>query len=181
MLERKIVNLHLEKHLSILGLGVEKEIKILTMLIKARKAITNYAFQDACIALYSSKQDLLEWKQACKEQNYPEVKLKTEDYFKPKIDFFFLKKKSSQRQDETKDSSTSTWKFSLFGYSDTKSSKQGDTWPNTIRWHTRVLENLTANMTLYFHQILLDKEKIIHEDEPERSLWKGIKIDYYDQ
>ncbi|KAG1462421.1 hypothetical protein G6F46_002887 [Rhizopus delemar] len=160
MLERKIVNLHLEKHLSILGLGVEKEIKILTMLIKARKAITNYAFQDACIALYSSKQDLLEWKQACKEQNYPE---------------------SSQRQDETKDSSTSTWKFSLFGYSDTKSSKQGDTWPNTIRWHTRVLENLTANMTLYFHQILLDKEKIIHEDEPERSLWKGIKIDYYDQ
>lgn len=160
VLERKIVNLHLEKHLSILGLGVEKEIKILTMLIKARKAITNYAFQDACIALYSSKQDLLEWKQACKEQNYPE---------------------SSQKQDETKDSSTSTWKFSLFGYSDTKSSKQGDTWPNTIRWHTRVLENLTANMTLYFHQILLDKEKIIHEDEPERSLWKGIKIDYYDQ
>lgn len=93
MLERKIVNLHLEKHLSILGLGVEKEIKILTMLIKARKAITNYAFQDACIALYSSKQDLLEWKQACKEQNYPEVKLKTEDYFKPKIDFFLKKKK----------------------------------------------------------------------------------------
>ncbi|CAO3692564.1 unnamed protein product [Rhizopus stolonifer] len=160
-IEKKVQDLHLSKDLSILGLGVEKEIKVLIMLIKARKAITDYAFQDACIALYSSKLDLMEWKQACKEQSYPE--------------------KSSQKQDEIKESSSSSWKFSLFGYSDTKSSKQGDSWPNTIRWHTRVIENLTANMTLFFHQILLEKEKVINEDEPEKAMWKGVKIDYYDQ
>ncbi|KAI9283263.1 hypothetical protein BY458DRAFT_583122 [Sporodiniella umbellata] len=160
-IENKVKELKLERNLLVLGLGVEKEIKVLTMLIKARKAITDYAFQDSCIALYSSKLDLSEWKQVCKEQDYPE--------------------KSFQKKDEAKDSSNSSWKFNLFGYSDSKLSKLGDRWPNNIRWHTRVIENLTACMTLFFHQILLEKEKTIHEDEPEKAMWKGIKIDYYDQ
>ncbi|CAO3700193.1 unnamed protein product [Rhizopus microsporus] len=147
----------LERDLCILGLGIKKEINVLLMLLKARTSITNYAFQDTCISLYSSKQCLSEWKQLCKEQTYPE---------------------SSQRQDETKE--LSTWRFSLFK-NDTKLTKQGKIWPNTIHWYTRVLENLTAKMTLFFHQILLEKETVIHEEDPERSLWKGITIDYFDQ
>jgi hypothetical protein len=65
----------LGNHLDILGVGVEKEINILTSLLRARKAIVDYAFQDACIALYTSKQDLMEWKRLCQEQDYPEVKI----------------------------------------------------------------------------------------------------------
>lgn len=64
----------LERDLCILGLGIKKEINVLLMLLKARTSITNYAFQDTCISLYSSKQCLSEWKQLCKEQTYPEVK-----------------------------------------------------------------------------------------------------------
>ena len=63
----------LGNHLDILGVGVEKEINILTSLLRARKAIVDYAFQDASIALYTSKQDLMEWKRLCQEQDYTEV------------------------------------------------------------------------------------------------------------
>lgn len=72
--QKKTIDLNLQKDLSILGLGVEKEIKILTCLLRARTAITNYAFQDACIALFQTKQDLTEWKRMCQEQDYPEVR-----------------------------------------------------------------------------------------------------------
>lgn len=54
--------------------------------------------------------------------------------------------------------------------------------PHTIRWQMRYLENLTSKTTLYFNSILLAKErKIVTNDDPERSLWKGLRIDYHDQ
>lgn len=73
LLQIKTLALNLPKDLSVLGIGVEKEIKILTCLLRARTAITNYAFQDACIALFQLKGDLTEWKRVCQEQDYPEV------------------------------------------------------------------------------------------------------------
>lgn len=160
-IQKKTMELNLQKDLALLGLGVEKEINILTCLIRARTAITNYAFQDACIALYQTKQDLTDWKRLCQEQDYPE--------------------KSSSRPDEIKE--TSTWRFPLFGgQSESKiHHKQGDIWPNTIRWHARVLGNLTAKMTLFFNTILLEKESVVSDEDPEKSLWKGLRVDYYDQ
>ena len=59
--------------LGLLGLGVAKEIRILQNLLNARQAIVNYAFQDACIALFTCKQALRDWKVACQEQEYEEV------------------------------------------------------------------------------------------------------------
>ncbi|KAI8647812.1 hypothetical protein BD408DRAFT_1684 [Parasitella parasitica] len=159
-MQKKTVELVLHKDLALLGLGLEKEINILTCVIRARTAITNYAFQDACMALYQTKQDLSDWKRLCQEQDYPD--------------------KSSSRPDEIKE--TSTWRFPLFGQSESKMHhKQGDIWPNTIRWHARVLGNLTAKMTLFFNNILLEKESVVTEEDPEKSLWKGLRIDYYEQ
>lgn len=63
----------------------------------------------------------------------------------------------------------------------TMKQKQGDSWPHHVRWHTKYFENLTAKMTLYFTNILLPRERMLTEDDPEKSLWKGIKIDYYEQ
>jgi hypothetical protein len=59
--------------------------------------------------------------------------------------------------------------------------KYGDAWPNTIRWYSKVLGNITAKMTLYFNSILLEKERIVTDDDPEKALWKGLPIDYYEQ
>ncbi|KAI9481069.1 MAG: hypothetical protein EXX96DRAFT_565264 [Benjaminiella poitrasii] len=158
--QKRTLEMNLERDLHILGQGVEKEINILTCILRARLAITNYAFQDACIALFQTKQDLCEWKQMCLEQDYAE--------------------KTSSKPDETKEAST--WRFSLFGHSESKvHHKQGDMWPNTIRWHARVLSNLTAKMTLFFHTILLEKESLVTEEDPEKALWKSLKIDYYEQ
>jgi hypothetical protein len=36
-------------------------------------------------------------------------------------------------------------------------------------------------MTLYFNETLLEKESMVTEEDPEKSLWKGLRIDYYDQ
>lgn len=161
-LQQRTKELDLEKDLLVLGLGVEKEINILTSLLRAKTAITNYAFQDSCITLFEAKQDLTEWKRVCQEQDYPE--------------------KSSSRPDENKE--VSTWRFPLFGgsaQSESRVHKHGDIWPNTIRWHARVLANLTAKMTLFFNAILLEKESMVSEEDPQKSLWKGLRIDYYDQ
>ena len=44
------------------------------------------------------------------------------------------------------------------------------------------LDNLTSKSTLYFNSILLAKErKIVTNDDPERSLWKGLRTDYHDK
>lgn len=94
-LQKSTTELALHQDLLVLGLGVEKEINILTNLLRARTAISNYAFQDACITLFQAKQDITEWKRVCQEQDYPE--------------------KSSSRPDETKE--VSTWRFPLFGNS----------------------------------------------------------------
>lgn len=76
LVQQKTEEMNLKKNLSVLGLGVEKEINILTCILRARQAITNYAFQDACIALYQIKHDISDWKRICQEQDYPEVSTK---------------------------------------------------------------------------------------------------------
>lgn len=73
LVQQKTNDMNLENDLSVLGLGVQKEINILTCILRARRAISNYAFQDACIALYQTKHDLSDWKRICQEQDYPEV------------------------------------------------------------------------------------------------------------
>jgi hypothetical protein len=98
LVQKKTQDMHLEKDLLVLGLGVQKEINILTCILRARRAITNYAFQDACIALYQTKHDLLDWKRICQEQDYAE--------------------KSSAKPDEVKE--TMSWRFPLFSQSDVK-------------------------------------------------------------
>lgn len=96
--QQKTISLNLQKDLLLLGLGVEKEINILTYLLRARTAITNYAFQDACIGLFQSKQDLSDWKRVCQEQDYPE-------------------KTSLSKPDEhvSVKETSSIWRFSIFG------------------------------------------------------------------
>ncbi|KAI9021479.1 hypothetical protein CLU79DRAFT_753503 [Phycomyces nitens] len=150
----------LPKHLDILGLGVEKEINILLSLLKARTAIINYAFQDACISLFVCKQDINDWKTICEEQDFLE--------------------KSQINCEQSRDAS-STWRLSLFGNTSEGKQKQGHVWPQNLRWQTRYLDNLAAKMTLYFSTILVSKENVFTEDEPEKALWKGLQVDYHDQ
>ncbi|KAF7725583.1 hypothetical protein EC973_009538 [Apophysomyces ossiformis] len=71
MLLKACEKAQLDRRLNLLGVGVQKEINILSLLLKAREAVTNYAFQDTCIALFICKQDLTEWKRLCQAQDFP--------------------------------------------------------------------------------------------------------------
>ncbi|KAG2182521.1 hypothetical protein INT43_007452 [Umbelopsis isabellina] len=154
-------DMHLSDKIGLLGVGVEKEMNVLYSLLKARDAIVDYAFQDSCISLFVCKQDLTDWKKLIEEQEFPE--------------------KSSINSQESR--SSSTWRSYFFGIADSsKGYIRSDVLPHTIRWQMRYLENLTSKTTLYFNSILLAKErKIVTNDDPERSLWKGLRIDYHDQ
>ncbi|KAI8984207.1 hypothetical protein BDF20DRAFT_934500 [Mycotypha africana] len=158
--QTRILDMGLSKDLELLGLSVEKEITILTCLIRARIAITRYSFQDACLSLFEAKQEITEWKKFCLEQEYPE--------------------KTPSKSAEAKE--TSGWRFQLFGQLESKAHhKQEETWPNTIKWHTRVLGNLTSKMALYFNTILLEKEAMLNKNDPEKTLWTGLSINYHEQ
>ncbi|KAI8576586.1 hypothetical protein K450DRAFT_256332 [Umbelopsis ramanniana AG] len=151
----------LPDRIGLLGVSIEKEMNVLYALLKARDSIVYYAFQDTCISLYECRQDLNEWKKLVQEQEFPE--------------------KSSVNSQESR--SSSTWRSLFFGMADgSKGYSRGDILPHTIRWQMAYLENLTSKTTLYFNSILLAKErKIVSNDDPERSLWKGLRIDYHDQ
>jgi hypothetical protein len=63
----------LPDRIGLLGVSIEKEMKVLYALLKARDSIVYYAFQDTCISLYECRQDLNEWKKLVQEQEFPEV------------------------------------------------------------------------------------------------------------
>ncbi|KAI7871749.1 hypothetical protein BDF14DRAFT_1758571 [Spinellus fusiger] len=145
--------------LDLLGTGIEKEISILLSLLRARIAVIDYAFQDACIALFVAKQDIYHWKMLCEEQDYLE--------------------KTLLSHEQSRD--TLSWRLTLFGNTSDMKQKQGHSWPHTLRWMARYLDNLTAKMTLYFSSLLVPKESLITEEDPEKALWKGLQVDYHDQ
>ncbi|KAI8064389.1 hypothetical protein BC940DRAFT_306133 [Gongronella butleri] len=144
--------------LDFLGYSVDREVEIMTKLLQVSVAITDYAFQDACINVYLCRRALNDWKTQCDAQDYPE--------------------KTPMNQ-EIKESTS--WPFGLFSSAESKATKQGDAWPPTVRWHGKYLDNLIAKMTLYFYDLLLAKEKLMVDDDAEKSLWKGLETDYFDR
>ncbi|ORX45674.1 hypothetical protein DM01DRAFT_1339903 [Hesseltinella vesiculosa] len=150
--------LPLSPRLDFLGVSVEQELRVMTKLLQSHVAITDYAFQNACINVFNCRQTLTDWKHQCQAQVYPE---------------------KTPLNQETKDSSS--WPFGLFASAESKATKLGEGWPPTIRWHEKYMNNLNAKMTLYFYDLLLAKERLLVDDDPQRSLWKGIGTDYFDR
>ncbi|CAG8495137.1 17030_t:CDS:10 [Cetraspora pellucida] len=54
--------------------------------------------------------------------------------------------------------------------------KRGNVSPNNMQWLDKFLSNLTAKMTLYFMNILLEREKKIGGDS--KTLWRKFSDDY---
>ncbi|CAJ0635401.1 6373_t:CDS:2 [Entrophospora sp. SA101] len=151
----KINEIKLNEKLGPLGIGVEKEVFLLKHLFLARKAIAYYNFKDSTINLFKAKINLTSWKDICSQQIYSE--------------------KSSSKSEE----STSSFFQSFFSSSSdkqTKNIKRGNDSPNHIKWLEKFLTSLTAKMTLYFMDILLEREK---SPTNIKSLWRRIDIDYY--
>jgi hypothetical protein len=58
-----------------------------------------------------------------------------------------------------------------------KQVKRGNDSPNNIQWLEKFLSSLTSRMTLYFMNVLLERETILGGDT--RSLWRKVDIDYH--
>ncbi|CAI2170740.1 11761_t:CDS:2, partial [Funneliformis geosporum] len=142
-----------------LGVGVENELTILKYLFMARKAIVTFNFKDSAVFLYTAKSKLSSWKEVCSQQVYPE--------------------KSSNRNEE---STSAFLAFQSFFSSNSdkqlKNFKRGNISPNNMQWLGKFLSNLTARMTLYFMNVLLEKETVLGGDL--KSLWKKIDVDHHD-
>ncbi|CAG8725440.1 14599_t:CDS:2 [Dentiscutata erythropus] len=138
-----------------LGIGAEKELITLKYLFMARKAITSYNFKDSSIFLYTAKTSLSSWREVCSNQTYPEKSNKNEEPVGPfvAIQNFFT---GQERQ--------------------AKNVKRANASPNNMQWLDKFLTNLTAKMTLYFMNILLEREKKIGGDS--KTLWRKFSDDY---
>ncbi|CAG8528060.1 8511_t:CDS:2 [Funneliformis caledonium] len=149
----------LSEKLGPLGVGVENELTILKYLFVARKAIVTFNFKNSTVFLYTARSKLSSWKEVCSQQVYPE--------------------KSSNRNEE----STSAFSafqsfFSSNSDKQLKNVKRGNISPNNMQWLGKFLSNLTARMTLYFMNVLLEKETVLGGDL--KSLWKKIEVDHHD-
>ncbi|CAG8738703.1 19369_t:CDS:2, partial [Gigaspora rosea] len=138
-----------------LGIGAEKELMILKHLFMARKAIISYNFKDSSIFLYTAKTLLSSWREVCSNQTYPEKSNKNEESVGPFVALqnFFT---GQERQ--------------------AKNVKRANASPNNMQWLDKFLSNLTAKMTLYFMNILLEREKKSGGDS--KSLWRKFSDDY---
>ncbi|CAG8496526.1 9574_t:CDS:2 [Ambispora gerdemannii] len=157
-LRERVNTYQLKKKMGPLGIGVEHELVMFHDLLMAHNAIVNYNFKDATIFMYTARMELNTWRELCSNQSYSE--------------------KSTNKLEET--SKGFAW-HNFFSTNPEKQSKGGkrDASPNYMQWLKKFHSNLTANMTLYFMNVLLDREQIMGGDL--RSLWKKIdKIDAED-
>ncbi|RHZ81932.1 hypothetical protein Glove_116g37 [Diversispora epigaea] len=154
--KEKAENFKLVENLGPLGIGVERELTILRYLFIAQKAITAYDFKNSTIFLYNAKSYLSSWKEICSQQVYSEKSSKIEE---PTSAFAF------------------SALYNVFSDKLTKNGKRTNESPNNMQWIENFLCNLTSKMTLYFMNILLERENVIGGDI--KSLWKDTTINYH--
>ncbi|CAG8439076.1 5780_t:CDS:2 [Ambispora leptoticha] len=155
-LKEKVNTYQLKKKMGPLGIGVEHELVMFHNLLMAHNAIVSYNFKDATIFMYTAKMELNAWRELCSNQNYSE--------------------KSTNKPEET--SRGLSW-HSFFSTNPEKQSKGGkrDDSPNYMQWLRKFHSSLTAKMTLYFMNVLLDRETNTGGDL--KSLWKKVDSDDY--
>ncbi|CAG8523833.1 19827_t:CDS:2 [Gigaspora margarita] len=129
-----------------LGIGAEKELMILKHLFMARKAIISYNFKDSSIFLYTAKTLLSSWREKSNKNEEPVGPFVA-------LQNFFT---GQERQ--------------------AKNVKRANASPNNMQWLDKFLSNLTAKMTLYFMNILLEREKKFGGDS--KTLWRKFSDDY---
>ncbi|KAF9273123.1 hypothetical protein BGZ74_004906, partial [Mortierella antarctica] len=138
---------------TVLGSGIQFELKILRHGLLLDRAIAEYDVQISSTHLYLARASLSEWKQQTLEQVL----------------------KSHYRPEET------SWRHSFFSSSEdkNKSMVKGklNLLPNHYLWLNRWITSERSKLTIYFMDILLEKEQAMGGDE--RSLWADIEPDMH--
>ncbi|KAF9368349.1 hypothetical protein CPB97_004712 [Podila verticillata] len=140
---------------TVLGSGIQFELKILRHGLLLDRAIAEYDVQISSTHLYLARISLTEWKQQTLEQDYTE--------------------KSHYRPEET------SWRYSLFSSSEEKNKSvvkgKSNLLSNHYLWLNRWITSERSKLTIYFMDILLEKERAMGGDE--RSLWTDMDPDMH--
>ncbi|KAF9176419.1 hypothetical protein BGZ51_000696, partial [Haplosporangium sp. Z 767] len=145
----------LELRNTVLGEGIECEIQVLRHGLLMDKAVAEYDIQKSATHLHLAKVSLSEWQRISSEQEYLD--------------------KSHHKHEET------SWRYNLFSGSEdkAKASVKGklNLLPSHLLWLHRWIASEKSKMTIYFMNVLLEKERILGGDE--RSLWANMDPDMH--
>ncbi|KAF9354394.1 hypothetical protein BGX26_007788 [Mortierella sp. AD094] len=142
---------------SVLGAGIECEIRSLKHGLLLHKAISEYDIQKSSTNLHLARVALSEWRRISSEQDYAD--------------------KSYHRPEET------TWRYNIFSSGEDKAKSSSaakgkfNLQPNHLLWLNRWIASEKSKMTIYFMDILLEKEQAMGGDE--RSLWANTEPDLH--
>ncbi|KAF9109779.1 hypothetical protein BGX27_007225, partial [Mortierella sp. AM989] len=141
----------------VLGAGIEYEIRSLKHGLLLHKAVSEYDIQKSATNLHLARIALSEWRHIFSEQDYAD--------------------KSYCRPEET------SWRYNIFSSGEDKAKSalaakgKNNMQPNHLQWLNRWIASEKAKMTIYFMDILLEKERAIGGDE--RSLWAHTEPDIH--
>ncbi|KAF9997742.1 hypothetical protein BGZ79_008547 [Entomortierella chlamydospora] len=142
---------------SVLGAGIECEIRSLKHGLLLHKAISEYDIQKSSINLHLARVALSEWHHISSEQDYADKSYNRPEETSWRYNFF------SSGEDKSKSSLAAKGKFNLQ--------------PNHLLWLNRWIASEKSKMTIYFMETLLEKEKAMGGDE--RSLWVNTEPDLH--
>ncbi|KAF9390800.1 hypothetical protein BGX21_011377 [Mortierella sp. AD011] len=142
---------------SVLGAGIECEIRSLKHGLLLHKAISEYDIQKSSINLHLARVALSEWHHISSEQDYADKSYNRPEETSWRYNFF------SSGEDKSKSSLAAKGKFNLQ--------------PNHLLWLNRWITSEKSKMTIYFMETLLEKEKAMGGDE--RSLWVNTEPDLH--
>ncbi|KAI1317932.1 hypothetical protein EDD11_007453 [Mortierella claussenii] len=171
---------------SVLGAGIGLEIRTLKHGLLMERAISAYDIQNSATHLHLARVSLAEWKRISSEQEYAD-----KTYHKPEETSWRL---SIFGGLSTSHTSSGSGSGSGIGGGSGTGSAMGDEknkslssaigkggkvnlQPNHLLWLGRWIASEKSKMTIYFMNILLEKEQAISGDE--RSLWANMDPDMH--
>ncbi|KAF9569981.1 hypothetical protein EC968_002382 [Mortierella alpina] len=151
-------------HNTVLGSGIESEISLLKHGLLMDKAVSEYDIQRSATHLHLARVALLDWQKFSSEQEYAE-----KSYYRP-------------------EESSSMWRYNIFSSNSSVSEEKSksstslakgkfNVQPNHLLWLHRWIASEKAKMTIYFMDLLLEKEQAFGGDE--RTLWANMDPDMH--
>ncbi|KAG0257804.1 hypothetical protein DFQ27_004926 [Actinomortierella ambigua] len=191
---------------TVLGLGLHHEIEVLRHGLLTDKAITEYDLQRSAAHLHLAKTGLANWRSMVLEQEYAEKSYHRQEETTWRMPSFFAVVAggvgvgggggSSSAGGSSGSTHGDKKKKAAAASSSASSVKGGGAGgagagagggsgagganglvPNHIQWLSQWMTSEKSKMTLYFMEILLEKEQVLGGDE--RSLWAGMETDMH--
>ena len=188
---------------SVLGAGIGCEIRVLRHGLLMDKAVSEYDIQKSVTHLHLARGSLSEWRRVVSEQEYADKTCHRPEettwrFFTTGLGNLGSSGSGSGGGSCSNHSNSGSNSHNhhhhhhhgsnsisnTMGLEDSKNAKSGGKGgklalqlPNHIQWLTRWMVSEKAKMTLYFMNILLEKEQAMGGDE--RSLWTNIDPDMH--